>query len=1686
MKTICNTGFQTSCFEIVQTNFNHGVSNTPKHSLIFRTISDDADKLSKQLGILNKSFYDIKKDFSNGLGIKNSLFKIGISEKDLSSLKSFNNAIKNTNDGLTKSQRITKAWDDNMNGCSIAAKRLGNDLVTGKKRIQDINVTMKSATLSTKALGVAMNIASNVAFMLAVSAITKVVTELTQAQSKAVEIAQEATQTYKDEIKTIDDYKQKIAELQTELNFGNLSYEDAKTKRSELMTIQDELIAKYGTEKSAIESITSAIGGQVDALDSLNESQYREWLANADNQSIWNKLATNGKSGLDQAIDFMETNKTVSIMDLQNANLSDDIQAIQKEIDDTIQSKYNLDKFLATFSVNGTPDEIKSTLESIRQDYIDLSKDAFIKNGISSDLWEVYRKEAIDSINEVITKYDEGIQKHQETYQTYMEGKIKYDSDYSDEYEDILAKRSNLEQAETSGDADAIAKARKEMIDAIGNGIASAGDNENIKKYFENLYPELQAEFSEWTFELDLKANIDGLQDVANELGEKYSATDLLEMLNTNGIQDGEDAFNSLIDKAVEYGVCTDNSAEEVQKLINLLVELGIIQGEVQSSTSNNKTPLSFTDAISQVQALSKGLDQLDKIYADVYDKEEFDWSSILNNEDFKTVFGELGDVYDNFISTVSNSPDDITACQNAFDNLSTAYIYNSGVLDDVTESTKTATIAMLEQLGIANATELVENALAVQKQFLAGTGIELANATYEEIAAFLAESDATDDTKQALAAYQLQKELAAGLTLDTSGDIENLQNLVKACGGAATALSTLNKIKSGNLSGVNMYGGKENRDALIRLAEQEVQDALNKVSSASSTATNKVKYGGGTSAKKAKESASKSANGSKDTSKTYNWVETAIERVERSLKKLSETASSVYKNWTNRNNALASEVTKTTEALNLQQSAYQTYMNEADKVGLSDTYQALIQNGGLRIEDITDEKLQQQIETYKDYYTKALSAADSVDELTKSLSELAKTKFDNVVSEFDDALSLIEHRADMLSASIDQTEKKGYIVSKNYYEALIISQTSNLTKLQEEYSALTSSFEEAMNTGRIEQYSEAWYDMAGDINQVEKALTDARTSLIEYENSMRELNWSNFDKLQDYIGDITKETDFLSSLISDKKLYDDYGNLNDNGYSEMGLYGISYNALMNQADKYGEELKRINKELAEDPYNQILIDRQRELAEAQRNVVSSAMDEKDAIINLIKEAYDAQLDSLQKIIDKKKDALNAAKDLYDYENSIAEQTKKVADYRKQLIAYSGDDSEESKALVQQLTTNLADAEKALQETEYNKWKSDQEQMLDTLYSDYESLINERMDNTDGLLQDAINVINEKSDIISDTVTTAANDVGIVLSEPLESILIENRGTKDLISLYGNDFTARWTTTNDAVNGITNKVADMINASNAQSQSIISAISTAANSIVSVRQAEIAAYTPPSPSTNNSGNSGSSGNSSNGSSSNNKGDSSGSSPSGNKGNSISSGKLYYVVDRDGYALSPGYKTIGEAMRNVSTYRGVDISSIYKKKLYPFDPFGGNMNLFANGGVVKPTSKTTGLDKIAQSFGEDHIVAVRNNERLLTPVQNNSFEALAKCAPDLIKSLTENNIPYLNLTPKNTILPSRPVSNQSVSVNIDAVQVNGVNDPQKFANELVSNLKSNTRVQNTLKDLTVTSMLGGNSLLVNRN
>lgn len=832
--------------------------------MIFKTIDADATNLTKKMGLLGKSFNDIKKDYSNGLGITKSLFSTSISESDWKSLQKFNSAIKVTNDGLTKSQRITKAWNENMTGCSIAAKRMGNDLVTGKKKISDVSSAMKTATASTKALEIAMNVFANVGFMLAITAVTKVISELAQAQSNAVETAKEATSAYNDELSSIKDYKEKISELNEELNSGNLSYEETKTKRSELMSIQDELIEKFGTEKSAIESVTEAIGGQVDALDNLNEKSYRDWIAKADDETIWTKLLPWGKSGLDQAIDYMESKKTISFFDMANANsttqdkyqapITDEIRSIQEEIDKTIQSKYNLEKEFATFKITGTPEEVKSQLEAIRQDYLDLSKDAFLKNGISSEYWDAYRSEAIDSINDVINQFDEGLEKHQETYKTYIEGMIKYDSEYSDEYATILRKRAELEDAENSGDVEKIQKARQEFMDAIASGIAASESDENIKKYFESLYPELQAEFANWNFEIAINANTDNLKDEAEEIGKQYSATDLLDMVNTEGVQEGEEAFNKLIDKAIEYGVCTDNSSEEVQKLIDLLVELGIVQGNIESDVQH-ETPISFGLNSDNVSTTMQGLEKIKSLYtqfAEAKEKLSSDSTTKLSFEiqDIEGIKDSLMDAnkqllvseeeFSNFENVLADQSSTADQIQTAFDSLATSYVNNALEQGNYTEETKELIKTQLELQGATSesADAFVEQQVKISEAYKAiqDAGFTVITIPPEEITKMEQLGIVTAETAEQMRLLAIQEQIKNGTALNTAADCQNLLALASDAGLTTEVIQKLIQlidIYTSDKAGA--YGqGTQDRAMALEKARQLTNDIQNIITNGS------------------------------------------------------------------------------------------------------------------------------------------------------------------------------------------------------------------------------------------------------------------------------------------------------------------------------------------------------------------------------------------------------------------------------------------------------------------------------------------------------------------------------------------------------------------------------------------------------------------------------------------------------------------------------------------------------------------------------------------------------------------------------------------------------------------------------------------------------------------------------------
>jgi TP901 family phage tail tape measure protein len=574
------------------------------------------------------------------------------------------------------------------------------------------------------------------------------------------------------------------------------------------------------------------------------------------------------------------------------------------------------------------------------------------------------------------------------------------------------------------------------------------------------------------------------------------------------------------------------------------------------------------------------------------------------------------------------------------------------------------------------------------------------------------------------------------------------------------------------------------------------------------------------------------------------DWIEIILDRVERSIDKFDQQTNNIYKNWSYRNKALANEISEIGREINLQEQAKNAYLAKANSVGLPESYASKVRNGSISVEDFTgksDEKLVEKIEKYRTYYEAALDCEDAIRELREEESKLYKQRFDNVATQYEGALSIIEHEKNMLEEYISQSEAQSWLVSSKYYDALASNERENISKLKEEKNALLSSFETAMNSGTIDKYSEAWYDMVAAVDEVTLAITEGETALKEYAQAIQEIKFEQFDLLQDRISSVTEETEFLIELLSSDKLYDDRGQLTNEGKATMGLHGTAYNTYMYQADQVAKETERLKKELAKDPYDTDLEARYREMIALQQEYILNAQDQKEAIRDMVEEGIEYELDALSELIDKYNESLDSQKDLYDYQKRVQEQTKEIASLEKQMAAYAGDNSEEAKAKIQELKVSLEEAKSDLEETEYDKYISDTQKILDDLYLEYETILNERLDNLDGLISDMILEINSDAGIISDTINASADSVGYTLTESMNTIW---SGANNVITTYGERFSQAQTTTNTALNTINTNLQNMINQLNSIANKNVQSASTSSAAHSSQANASPAPSTP--------------------------------------------------------------------------------------------------------------------------------------------------------------------------------------------------------------------------------------------------
>lgn len=447
--------------------------------------------------------------------------------------------------------------------------------------------------------------------------------------NKAVKEARDKAQELGDSFKTsksdIEDYKKQIEDLYKTINNSNSSIEDVTNARKSLMSVQDDLIDKFGTEKSVIDDVTSAINGQTEALDRLTRAKWQEAKNEFNDGVFWNDAANffqdtdniermlneyGEKTILFKWADYANINDLTDEMvaELENIGINikvstDNLQGI-REFDSLVESIY--DTKGASLSITGNAEEIYDQLLALQN---------LIGNDDSFD--KLY-----DKVESTANSYKDLTDQYKEFYNQYIlyEKVLTDGSDYADSFKDITEAYEKYNDAFTSGDESKIKEATenyaKVLTDATSSAIANS--DTDVATYFESMYPALQSVVEGWKFDIAFDANTDDLQtkvqsvldELKDEDGIALTAEEIL------GLGEANEQYQALVSIANSYNMSIEEMIELLKK--RNLVSVMDYQGLVGLFGQENIDKLSPEDLEIRYQIKNVGNMTFDEFQAEI------------------------------------------------------------------------------------------------------------------------------------------------------------------------------------------------------------------------------------------------------------------------------------------------------------------------------------------------------------------------------------------------------------------------------------------------------------------------------------------------------------------------------------------------------------------------------------------------------------------------------------------------------------------------------------------------------------------------------------------------------------------------------------------------------------------------------------------------------------------------------------------------------------------------------------------------------------------------------------------------------------------------------------------------------------------------------------------------------------
>lgn len=630
--------------------------------------------------------------------------------------------------------------------------------------------------------------------------------EYQKALKESVDAMSSATSEYSNSASKLDELTEKYKSLEKQLSLTNLTEEETYQIKSDLYDVQCDLIDNFGNEAKGIDLVNGEYREQLGLLQQINKEAAEAYL-------------TKNKEDYDNNISYLTDkedfrSKYTSEWSSKNSGyMSDDLKNILEANGLTIDAETWRSELGGAFTKYFVEFENVTREEAYN---------------LAMQLGEVLRSAGEENADLMEDPYYDLVQ----SYLSYVTTELIDESELNSAKEnaDYYEKLSAMYSSSFGNLYNSFVDARDEYLEAL-----QTGENvDNARINFDNIYGEFQNSSKVKSDEIknafaDVKNSIDDELVKLNDWEKSLSGSNELDVISSLKVTDDQlrginwdDEFTSPAEEA--FGnllTYLGASREDIEQVISLLVKMGAVMGEVdvKGDTFNDKYPissLSISDTISQLNTqLKPAFDSLKSAFQSIFTSDGYNSNAvdIPMLESIKSSIEEINeledvditidmDAFDSLATTLADINTTEEQAKQAFNDFATSIFYATNATDGMTEETKELVEQLLESLGIVNATEVAEYALAEAKAKDMLATYDLINAKESEYVAILAEGEAAGIARQQL--YKLMAaEIAFGNNdLNTEQKIEQLRNLAKAYGdtaSAALATAIANDLASGH-----------------------------------------------------------------------------------------------------------------------------------------------------------------------------------------------------------------------------------------------------------------------------------------------------------------------------------------------------------------------------------------------------------------------------------------------------------------------------------------------------------------------------------------------------------------------------------------------------------------------------------------------------------------------------------------------------------------------------------------------------------------------------------------------------------------------------------------------------------------------------------------------------------------------